>query len=189
MHRRHAAGWLALLAAAVATVLPVSGPPTSMRLAADAPPSARAALAFDRAELHRASRSYARPEPLVEVPVIASAPPPRPGPRGTTYPQPTAARQAVRPSAPAATGGAWACIRQHESGGNYQRNSRNGYYGAVQWLPSTWNAAVRLIGHPEYANGRADLAPPAVQDEAAVAWQARHGWGPWPATSRACGLR
>jgi hypothetical protein len=85
-------------------------------------------------------------------------------------------------------GGVWACIRQRESGGNYQENTGNGYYGAYQFTPSSWNAAVRGAGYSQYANGRADLAPPYVQDAAAVWLQAHAGWGSWPVTSRACGV-
>jgi hypothetical protein len=100
-----------------------------------------------------------------------------------------------RPAAPwrgtplGTSSGAWPCIRFHESGGNYRRNSGNGYYGAYQFLPATWNTATRGAGYPQYANGRADLAPPAVQDAAAVWLQARSGWGQWPQTSRMCRTR
>jgi hypothetical protein len=94
------------------------------------------------------------------------------------------------PRAPVRTPvGVWPCIRFHESGGNYRRNSGNGYYGAYQFLPATWNTATRGAGYPQYANGRADLAPPAVQDSAAVWLQARSGWGQWPQTSRMCRTR
>jgi hypothetical protein len=113
----------------------------------------------------RASRSRTS-----ERTVQRTAPPPRGTPLGT----------------PA---GVWSCIRFHESGGNYQRNSGNGYYGAYQFLPASWNAAARGAGYPQYANGRADLAPPFVQDAAAVWLQARSGWGQWPQTSRMCRTR
>jgi hypothetical protein len=89
---------------------------------------------------------------------------------------------------PGPLGGVWACIRQYESGGNYQANTGNGFYGAYQFTPSTWNESVIGAGYPLYANGRADLAPPYVQDAAAVWLQAHAGWGPWPNTSRACGV-
>jgi hypothetical protein len=91
-------------------------------------------------------------------------------------------------AAVATSGGVWACIRQQESGGNYQENTGNGYYGAYQFSPSTWNESVIGAGFPQYANGRADLAPPYVQDAAAVWLQAHAGWGSWPATSVACGV-
>jgi hypothetical protein len=101
--------------------------------------------------------------------------------------------RAVQPAPPrippGTRSGIWSCIRFHESGGNYRRNSGNGYYGAYQFLPATWNTAARGAGYPQYANGRADLAPPTVQDAAAVWLQARSGWGQWPQTSRMCRTR
>lgn len=52
-------------------------------------------------------------------------------------------------------------LRTCESGGNYQDNTGNGYYGAYQFSQSTWNRQ-----NTGYA--RADLAPPAVQDQAII---------------------
>jgi resuscitation-promoting factor RpfB len=58
-------------------------------------------------------------------------------------------------------------LRQCESGGNYQTNTGNGYYGAYQFSQSTWDRVARArLGIP-YA--RADLAPPEVQDQAIIA--------------------
>lgn len=48
-------------------------------------------------------------------------------------------------------------LRQCESGGNYQINTGNGYYGAYQFSIPTWN-------HWNTGYARADLAPPEVQD-------------------------
>lgn len=62
-------------------------------------------------------------------------------------------------------------LRTCETGGNYTRNSGNGYYGAYQFSTSTWNSL-----NTGYA--RADLAPPAVQDAAIIA-----------NTNRSAGLR
>jgi resuscitation-promoting factor RpfB len=61
-------------------------------------------------------------------------------------------------------------LRQCESGGNYQDNTGNGYYGAYQFSPGTWSS----LG-TGYA--RADLAPPAVQDQAIVRNTNRSGAG------------
>jgi resuscitation-promoting factor RpfA len=83
-------------------------------------------------------------------------------------------------------GGIWACIRRLESGNNYAANTGNGYFGAYQFLPGSWNSAVSGAGYPQYANGRADLAPPAAQDAAAMWLQAHSGWGQWSTASR-CG--
>ena len=52
-------------------------------------------------------------------------------------------------------------LRQCESGGNYQSNTGNGFYGAYQFLTSTW--ATLNTGY-----ARADLAPPAVQDQGII---------------------
>lgn len=58
-------------------------------------------------------------------------------------------------------------LRQCESGGNYQTNTGNGYYGAYQFSQSTWNRVARdRLGIPYE---RADLAPPEVQDQAIIA--------------------
>lgn len=52
-------------------------------------------------------------------------------------------------------------LRNCEAGGNYRTNTGNGYYGAYQFSESTWNSL--NTGYP-----RADLAPPAVQDQAII---------------------
>jgi hypothetical protein len=83
-------------------------------------------------------------------------------------------------------GSVLACIRFHESTDTYTDATGNGYFGAYQFLPSTWDTAVTGAGYPEYADGRADLAPSWVQDAAAV-WLAENvGWGQW-STAPECG--
>jgi transglycosylase-like protein len=78
-------------------------------------------------------------------------------------------------------GDMWARLRQCESGGRYDINTGNGYFGAYQFLVSTWNR----LGYPGYPH----QATPEMQDEAAQKLQARSGWGQWPACSRRLGLR
>ncbi len=92
-----------------------------------------------------------------------------------TVPDPTAAGLPAVPGA-----AAWARLRECESGDDYQRNTGNGYYGAYQFAQSTWTA----LGE----SGRPDLAPPAVQDQAAQKLWDLRGWEPWPACSRKLGL-
>jgi hypothetical protein len=75
----------------------------------------------------------------------------------------------------------WAKLRRCESGGRYDINTGNGFYGAYQFVPSTW----RGLGY----SGLPHQAPPAVQDEAASKLQARSGWGQWPVCSRRIGAR
>lgn len=72
----------------------------------------------------------------------------------------------------------FACIRQHESGGNYRIDTGNGYYGAYQFSLQTWRA-IGGVGYP-------DDASPATQDAMAYRLLARAGWGQW-STARVCG--
>jgi hypothetical protein len=92
-------------------------------------------------------------------------------------------RLAIRTSRAAAVpvGDVWAKLRRCESGGRYDINTRNGFYGAYQFHPGTW----RGLGYP----GLPHQAPPEVQDEAARKLQARSGWGQWPVCSRRIGAR
>jgi len=136
---------------------------------------------------------------LASLKVPANAPGPSvvdvPGPAtttGTTTPTtttttvPTPATVPVPPPAtvpPTATtpaGGVWAELRQCESGGNYQDDTGNGYYGAYQFSLQTWVG----IGY----TGLPSDAAPAVQDQAAQRLQARSGWGQWPACAAKLGL-
>ena len=82
---------------------------------------------------------------------------------------------------PGAPDDVWAKLRRCEAGGDYTRNSGNGYYGAYQFSAATW----RSLGYP----GLPHQASPAVQDEAARKLQHRSGWGQWPACSRRIGAR
>ncbi len=76
---------------------------------------------------------------------------------------------------------ALARLRSCESGGRYDRNSGNGYYGAYQYDISTW---ANWGGFP-----RADLAPPSVQDEKVWETYKRRGWQPWPSCKVKMGLQ
>lgn len=65
-----------------------------------------------------------------------------------------------------------AALRECETHGNYQANTGNGFYGAYQFMTGTW--ATLNTGY-----ARADLAPPAVQDKAALDNANRSGGGFW----------
>jgi LysM repeat protein len=134
------------------------------------------------------------PDGSVPAPAPAPAPAAAPKPVTTAVQVPAKAPTSAAPvrrtvaaaAAPAVVsggglGGVWACIRQHESGGNYATNTGNGYYGAYQFSLSTW----RAMG----GSGLPSSAPPAVQDALAQKLQARSGFGQWPMTSRMCGAR
>lgn len=74
-------------------------------------------------------------------------------------------------------GADWLAMAQAESSGNWQANTGNGFYGGLQFLPSSWDAA----GGPQYAP-RADLASPQQQIAVAENLLAMQGPGAWPNT-------
>jgi hypothetical protein len=94
----------------------------------------------------------------------------------TPVPAPVAAPAAGGSDATSTNTPDWACIRQHESGGNYSIG--NG--GAYQFELSTWTA---LTGLPSPAEDY----PAAVQDSAALRLYSQRGWEPWT-TRYVCGL-
>jgi hypothetical protein len=119
---------------------------------------------------------------LVRSPNLVTArPADPPAPSRPADPPVYASRPAVAVAVTSSSlGGVWACIRSHESGGNYAINTGNGYYGAYQFSLSTW----RSVG----GSGLPSQASPAEQDMLAQILQARSGWGQWPVTSRMCGV-
>lgn len=70
----------------------------------------------------------------------------------------------------------WARLRQCESGGNYQTNTGNGFYGAYQFDLQTWQS----VG----GSGLPSDAPPEEQDARAKALYAQRGAQPWPVCGR-----
>ena len=72
------------------------------------------------------------------------------------------------------------CIHEHE--GAWDANTGNGYFGGMQFLPSTY----RSVGGR--ADGRADLDSPQEQlRRAHIVWARDGGWGEW-GTAGACGV-
>jgi hypothetical protein len=75
-----------------------------------------------------------------------------------------------------------ACIRWHESRGNWRIDTGSGYYGAYQFLVTTW----RSVGGRGYPN----QAPP--REQSYRAWRVwlrdGHSWREW-GTAGSCGLR
>lgn len=74
----------------------------------------------------------------------------------------------------------WYKLRMCEAGGNYQRNSGNGYYGAYQFDLGTWWA--------NGGEGYPHQAAPATQDAIAKKVQSLRGWQPWPSCRVKLGL-
>lgn len=86
-----------------------------------------------------------------------------------------------RPEAPSVGFGVWDRLAECESGGNWQANTGNGYYGGVQFSASTW-ASVGGSGLP-HQHSREE------QIKRAQILQQRAGWGQWPHCSAELGLR
>lgn len=71
------------------------------------------------------------------------------------------------------------CTLAHESGGNYEINTGNGYYGAWQFLQSTWDSVARNAGYDEWVGRRPSDAPPEIQDAVARFLWEHSGNRPW----------
>jgi hypothetical protein len=75
----------------------------------------------------------------------------------------------------------WDRIAQCESGGKWNTATGNGYYGGLQFSPSTWRAHG---GH-----GSAHKASKAEQIKVAERVLKTQGWKAWPVCSKKAGLR
>ncbi|WP_354642077.1 transglycosylase family protein [Kitasatospora camelliae] len=87
------------------------------------------------------------------------------------------------PGAHAAPVSTWDRVAQCESGGNWRINTGNGYYGGLQFSPSTW----RAYGGGQYAP-QAHQATKDQQIAVAERVLASQGPGAWPVCSRRAGL-
>jgi resuscitation-promoting factor RpfA len=77
--------------------------------------------------------------------------------------------------------GKWDRIAQCESGGKWNIATGNGYYGGLQFSPSTWKA----YG----GQGSAHTASKSEQIKVAERVLAAQGWKAWPACSKKLGYR
>lgn len=77
-------------------------------------------------------------------------------------------------------GSVWDRLAACESGGRWNINTGNGFYGGLQFDIGTWG---NYGGFP-----RADLAPREVQIAKAQEVQSRRGFNPWPACKAKLGL-
>jgi resuscitation-promoting factor RpfA len=84
-------------------------------------------------------------------------------------------------TANAAPDSAWDKLAQCESGGNWKINTGNGYYGGLQFNPTTWRA-FGGSGLPHHASREEQIA-------VAERTLAVQGWKAWPSCSRKMGLR
>ena len=78
----------------------------------------------------------------------------------------------------------WDGVAQCESGGNWNTNTGNGYYGGLQFSPRTWQS----YGGGAYAD-TADHATRSQQIAIAEKVLQAQGWNAWPTCSKKAGLR
>ncbi|WP_406001712.1 transglycosylase family protein [Streptomyces sp. NBC_00829] len=83
----------------------------------------------------------------------------------------------------ASTGWPWSCVAECESGGRWNANTGNGYYGGLQFWQPTWEA----FGGLAHAR-RADLATREQQIKVAEEVLRTQGWEAWPVCSKRYGL-
>jgi len=75
----------------------------------------------------------------------------------------------------------WDALAECESGGNWQINTGNGYYGGLQFSLSSWQG-VGGTGYPHEASRETQIAM------GIRLWEGG-GWGQWPACSSELGYR
>ena len=90
---------------------------------------------------------------------------------------------ALATTASAATPTTWDAVAQCESSGNWSANTGNGFYGGLQFTPSTWAA----FGGTAYA-ASADQATEGQQIAVAENVLAAQGPGAWPVCGPEAGL-
>jgi hypothetical protein len=98
-------------------------------------------------------------------------------------PKPTQVRHARRVArATQSSGGGdfFACVRHHESRGQYSVvNRSSGAAGAYQFMPTTWNNAAREAGRGDLVGVNPAAASPSDQDAIAHYVYATQGARPW----------
>lgn len=95
--------------------------------------------------------------------------------------RPAPQRRAAATSQSSSSGGDFfACVRHHESRGEYGAvNSSSGAAGAYQFMPTTWNNAAREAGRGDLVGVNPAAASPADQDSIAHYVYSRQGARPW----------
>jgi len=106
----------------------------------------------------------------------------RPGEPSAALPDQTAPAPASAPPTTGSTpGGFLACVRQRESGGDYQVHNLggSGASGAYQIMPGTWDSIAQGAGRRDLVGVDPANASPADQDSMAAALYAQQGAAPW----------
>jgi hypothetical protein len=107
--------------------------------------------------------------------IAALAPP---APRSSPQPQQHQNSAVTSSSNP---GDFLSCVRNRESGGNYNiyNSGGSGAAGAYQFLPGTWNSTAASSGRGDLVGVDPAQASPADQDAMAQALYAQQGAAPW----------
>lgn len=75
----------------------------------------------------------------------------------------------------------YTALAECESGNDPGADTGNGFVGAVQWLPSTWDAAAVAAGRPDLVGAHVPGVDPATQQRIAkVWWWVSDPDGQWP---------
>ncbi len=106
------------------------------------------------------------------APAPAPAPAPVAPPTGSPVPASQAPQGVNEFGWPLLTDAGLAAMLHCESTTNHAINTGNGFFGGVQWLPNTWNAAAALSGFDQYVGVLPHLVPASVQDEVTKDWWA-----------------
>ncbi len=148
--------------------------------------AAAAEAAAERARQEQAAaaaRAAAAPKPAGTKAPAPAAPKP-----AATKPAKPPSQPVDTPAPPPPSGGThphhddpWmVCTRARESGGNYGVVSSSGlYYGAYQFMTTTWNATASRAGRPELIGVRPNQASAYDQDDMAWTLYQWQGKGPW----------
>jgi Transglycosylase-like domain len=178
--RLAAAAFVASTAAAAAATrqsdaTPTDATPTDATQAAAVPSSTAAPAISATAAPAPETVPSTTSAPVTPTAAPASAPPAAPA-------QPTAPAYEGTPGAhPRHDDPFLTCVRARESGGNYSIVSADGlYYGAYQFLKTTWNSTANHAGRPELVGVPPNQASVYDQDDMAWAlyqWQGAAPWG------------
>lgn len=160
------------------SLTPAASEPTATVVVPEPAPSSTVAPTTTATKLKPTTTTTKPKRPITTTTTTTKAPAKLPA---TTPPPPS-------PPLPTTTGGGMtakeaavlACIRRRESGGNYSIVSANGlYYGAYQFMRSTWDSTARLAGRTELVGVVPSQASPADQDAMALFLYRRSGSAPW----------
>lgn len=127
--------------------------------------------------LVRAALPQAEPVPPATPPAVPDA---LPAPEPVPAPEESPAPELVPSIQPLPADSVWRTLALCESGGNWQTDSGNGYFGGLQFSLPSWQA----VGGTGYPHEH----PRDLQIQMAERLQARQGWEAWPNCARRLGL-